>query len=79
MQSKKKLKGKPYPDQIDYVIKRLKFDKSRAYYIGDMYVDYKASKNSKINFIFANYGYGREFKSYDKRIRKFEEIFNFLV
>ncbi len=76
---KKKLKGKPYPDQIDYVIKRLKFDKSRAYYIGDMYVDYKASKNSKINFIFANYGYGREFKSYDKRIRKFEEIFNFLV
>ena len=44
-----------------------------------MYVDYKASKNSKINFIFANYGYGREFKSYDKRIRKFEEIFNFLV
>ena len=74
----KSLKGKPYPDQLDYVIKKLNFSKNKTYYVGDMFVDFKASKNSKINFIFAKYGYGKDFKFYDKKINNIENIYKFL-
>ena len=43
-----------------------------------MFVDFKASKNSKINFIFAKYGYGKDFKFYDKKINNIENIYKFL-
>ncbi|WP_440911609.1 HAD family hydrolase [Candidatus Pelagibacter sp.] len=76
---KKNLKGKPFPDQINYVIKKLNYDKNKVYYIGDMHVDYKASKNSKIDFIFASYGYGKKLKIYDKKISNIKQIFDFIV
>jgi len=72
------LRGKPYPDQINYVIKKLKFSKKNTYYIGDMLVDYKASKNANIQFIFAKYGYGKDFKLYSKKIRNIFEVNKFL-
>jgi phosphoglycolate phosphatase len=75
---KKGLKGKPYPDQLNYVIKKLKFDKNNTYYIGDMIVDYKSSKTSKIDFIFAKYGYGKNYKLYDKKIQNIQDIFKFI-
>lgn len=75
---KPNLRGKPYPDQLNYVIKKLKFDKSKVFYIGDMLVDYKASKQSKINFIFAQYGYGNTYRFYDKKIRNIGKIFKYL-
>jgi len=72
------LKGKPYPDQLNYVIKKLKFDKKKTYYIGDMPVDFQASNSCKINFIFAKYGYGKDFKFYDKKINNIENVYRFL-
>ena len=77
---KPNLRGKPYPDQLNYVIKKLKFDKNKnkVFYIGDMLVDYKASKLSKINFIFAKYGYGKTYRFYDKKINNIEKIFKYL-
>lgn len=75
---KPNLRGKPYPDQLNYVIKKLKFDKNKTFYIGDMLVDYKASKQSKINFIFAQYGYGNSYKFYNKKVKNIKEIFKYL-
>lgn len=74
----KNLKGKPYPDQLNYVIKKLKYNKRNAYYVGDMLVDYKASKKAKIRFIFAKYGYGKNYKIYNKRIQNISEVYKFL-
>ena len=74
----KNLRGKPYPDQLNYVIKKLKYDKKNTFYIGDMMVDYKAAKNAKIQFIFAKYGYGKDFKLYNKKIQNFCEVYKFL-
>lgn len=55
---KKSIKGKPFPDQIKRILKKLKFSKKQSVYIGDMYHDYLSAKNAKIDFIFAKYGYG---------------------
>lgn len=74
----KNLRGKPYPDQLNYVIKKLKFKKKNTYYIGDMLVDYKASKNANIQFIFAKYGYGKDYKLYNKKIQNISEVNKFL-
>lgn len=54
----KKLKGKPYPDQINNVIKKLNAKKKDCVYIGDMYIDFLAAKKAGIDFIFAKWGYG---------------------
>ena len=56
----KKLKGKPFPDQILLALKKLMSSKKKTCYVGDMLVDYQAAKNAKISFIFANYGYGKK-------------------
>ncbi len=54
-----KKKGKPDPFQMNLIIKRLKLDKKKTVYIGDMFADLKTAKNAKIDFIFAKYGYGK--------------------
>jgi phosphoglycolate phosphatase len=74
----KNLKGKPHPDQLNYVIQKLNSNKKKTFYIGDMFVDYIASKKAKINFIFASYGYGKRnilFKKYIKNFKVLENIF----
>ena len=72
------LRGKPYPDQLNFAIKKLNSDKKKACYIGDMNVDYITAKNSKINFIFAKYGYQKLKKKYKIMIRKPKEILKFV-
>ncbi len=72
------LRGKPYPDQINFAMKRLNSDKKKACYIGDMNVDYITAKNSKISFIFAKYGYQKLKKKYKITIRKPKEILKFV-
>ena len=54
----KNLKGKPYPDQINNIIKKLNAKKKDCVYIGDTYTDYIAAKRAGIDFIFASWGYG---------------------
>ena len=64
-------RGKPYPDQILKVIKKLNLKKKDCVYLGDMKVDLEAARNAKIDFILANYGYE------SKKIKKVIKINNF--
>ena len=70
----KNLKGKPYPDQINNVIKKLKVKKKDCIYIGDTRFDFLSAKNAKIDFLFAKWGYGinKNYKSINniKKIKK---------
>tara|TARA_B100000029_G_scaffold516834_1_gene635731 strand:- start:14740 stop:15357 length:618 start_codon:yes stop_codon:yes gene_type:complete len=74
---KRNLNGKPSPDQILVALKKLNSIKKNTCYIGDMFVDYKTAKNAKINFIFANYGYGKKKSIYNKIIRKPKDVLKF--
>lgn len=74
----KNLRGKPYPDQLNLALKNLKSDKKKACYIGDMNVDYKAAKNSKISFVFAKYGYQKLKNKFKITIKKPKEILEFI-
>ena len=74
----KKLRGKPFPDQLIKATKIAKIKSSNAIYVGDMLVDYKAAKNSGMNFIHATYGYGKPKKFYKYSIRKFKDLANFI-
>ena len=72
----KKLKGKPYPDQL---IKTLKINNIKAknvVYVGDTKFDFIAAKRAGIKFIFANYGYGKNISLYKFKINNFKEILN---
>ncbi len=73
----KKIKGKPNPDQIENLIKKLKAKKSECVYIGDTKVDYLTAKNSKIDFIFAEWGYGKKF-NYRYKCRKISELYKII-
>ena len=53
------LRGKPAPDQIMFCLAMLNVDPQDAVYVGDMQVDYWASERAGIDFIHANYGYGK--------------------
>tara|TARA_E500000178_G_scaffold340674_1_gene383691 strand:+ start:136 stop:768 length:633 start_codon:yes stop_codon:yes gene_type:complete len=70
----KKYRGKPFPDQIFRAIKKSRIKTVKAIYIGDMHVDYETSKNSKIDFIFAKYGYESRLKTYKNTINTFYQI-----
>lgn len=74
----KKLRGKPYPDHINYCILKNKFKKKHTCYVGDTHTDYLASKKAGIKFIFASYGFGKNFKTYKYRIKNFKELKRFI-
>jgi phosphoglycolate phosphatase-like HAD superfamily hydrolase len=54
---KKNIKGKPFPDGINYLIKKSKFLKKDTIFIGDSIFDYYAAKAAKVDYIHANWGY----------------------
>ena len=70
----KKLRGKPFPDQLLKAIKIAKLNRINTIYVGDMLVDYKAAKNAKINFVHAKYGYGKKYIYYKRSIKKFKDL-----
>ena len=74
----KKLRGKPYPDQIFDCIKKNKIKKKNTYFVGDTYIDYMAAKKANIQFIFAQYGYGIGKKIYKKKISKFKDVIKYI-
>lgn len=68
-------RGKPYPDQINIALKRARIKRQKTLYVGDMYVDYLLAKKSKINFVFAKYGYGKVDKyKYFNTINSFKDL-----
>ena len=70
----KKLRGKPFPDQLLKATKMAKTNPINAIYVGDMLVDYKAAKSSNINFIHAKYGYGKRYNFYKHTINQFKDL-----
>tara|TARA_B110000977_G_scaffold28001_1_gene35687 strand:- start:14136 stop:14756 length:621 start_codon:yes stop_codon:yes gene_type:complete len=70
----RKIKGKPDPALIKIALKKLKSNNKNSYYVGDMEVDYKASRQAKIKFIFAKYGYSEQKKKYPLEINKFKDL-----
>ncbi len=60
---------KPDPGGIFHTLDKLKFEKSRALYIGDSLKDEMAAKNAGIKYIFVDWGFG-ECKNPDATISK---------
>ena len=73
-----KYRGKPSPDHILNSIKKNSVKRKDACFFGDMKVDYLAAKNAKIDFIFANYGYGKKKSFYKNQIKNLNEIKQFI-
>ena len=71
---KKGIRGKPNPDLLIRALKSIKEKKKNTYYIGDTFIDYKFARNAKINFIFANYGYGKVSNKSIIRIKKISDL-----
>ena len=75
----KNLKGKPHPDQINNIIKKLKVSPNDCIYIGDTKIDYLTSKNSNIDFLFAEWGYSKLENIYTDSIKKIEDILDIIL
>ena len=71
-------RGKPHPDAIIEIKKKFNVKSSEIIYLGDTKYDLKFSKNSKINFLFAKWGYGSIVGKKVNKIKKISEIYNFL-
>ena len=68
-----KYKGKPHPDQINKIIELTKIERKYFVYIGDTNIDYKAAKAAKIDFIFAEWGYGNSY-NYKYKLKTTKDI-----
>lgn len=73
---KKKLRGKPFPDQLNECLIKNKINKKKVnvFYVGDTYYDYKAAKSCKIKFIFATYGFGKSLSVYKNKINTIHQL-----
>ena len=70
-------KGKPYPYLLNRFARQFSIKKNNIFYIGDTLIDYQFAKNSKINFIYCKYGYGKINLTSVKKINKFKELSTF--
>lgn len=61
------IRGKPYPDGLNKIIKESKIKKSEILYVGDTIFDYQSAKSAKIKYLHANWGYQ---KTNDKQVNK---------
>lgn len=73
----KKLKGKPFPDQLLKVVNKLNVKKKDCVYIGDTNIDFLAANRAKIDFIFAKWGYCLT-KKYKYSINKISKLHQLL-
>jgi phosphoglycolate phosphatase len=69
-----KLPGKPKPDKILSIIKKLKIKKDKTVYVGDMMVDKLTAKNAGIEYIHALYGYSSNKIRHKNTIHSFTEL-----
>ena len=74
----KKLRGKPYPDQILKVINKIKVQKKNCIYVGDTLHDSIASRRSNIDFCLARYGYKIGIKKSKISIKKISQVIRFI-
>ena len=73
----KKIKAKPYPDQILKILKKEKINKQNCYYVGDMKIDLIFAKNAGVNFILAKYGYEKKKIKHKYEIKNFESLIKY--
>lgn len=52
-------KLKPDKEILEYILKKYNIDKSEFLYIGDMNVDIEFAKNSGVDMIYCNWGFGK--------------------
>ena len=72
--------GKPEPDQILYAMSQTHCDNKETVYIGDMEVDKIAAEKAKIDFVFAEWGYGKVKSRYSiKNISELRDIINWKI
>ena len=69
-----KLPGKPKPDKILSIMKKLKIKKEKTVYVGDMMVDKLTAKNAGIEYIHAQYGYSSNKIRHKNTIHSFTEL-----
>jgi phosphoglycolate phosphatase len=74
----KGLRGKPHPDQLIKVVQKYKISKRNCFYIGDTIFDKEAAAKSKINFIFAKYGYKIGIKKYKYSVNNILETMDLI-
>ena len=74
----KKLRGKPFPDQILKVISKANIKRKNCIYLGDTKFDSIASKKSKIDFALASYGYKIGIKKSKINIKNIFQITKFI-
>tara|TARA_B100000965_G_C19474878_1_gene705744 strand:- start:178 stop:795 length:618 start_codon:yes stop_codon:yes gene_type:complete len=72
-------KGKPNPNGLNKIIKKLKSKKTNVFYVGDSYYDYKAALKAKIKYFHALWGYYK-IKNYKKvnNLKNLKQILNFI-
>jgi HAD superfamily hydrolase (TIGR01549 family) len=73
-----KLKGKPYPDGINFIVKKLKIKKKETLFVGDSFYDFYAARTSKVDYLHANWGYQKIRINKKFIIKKIENINYFL-
>ena len=56
------VRGKPYPEGLIKILKKMKNTKKETIYIGDSIYDYKAAKKIGIKYLHANWGYEKNLK-----------------
>ena len=72
--STKNLRTKPHPDQIIKIIKKYSVHPKSVTYV--RYIsDFTTANRAKVNFIFADYGYGKVKKC--RKIKKFSDILQY--
>ena len=74
----KKYRSKPNPDLILNTMASLNVDPDQTLFCGDMRVDFEAAKRAKVTFVFAKYGFGKNFLYKKNNIFKFSEIKKFI-
>ena len=50
-------RGKPHPEGLKKIMKKLSFKRKNIFYIGDTRFDYNCSKKAKIKYIHVNWGF----------------------
>lgn len=77
-----KYKLKPDKEILDMILEKYNIKKSEFLYIGDMNVDIEFSKNSNVDVIYCNWGFGNlkgeEISKNIKRVDNVEQIINYL-
>lgn len=70
----KRLRGKPFPDQIIRALINVKIQRCNAFYVGDTNYDFVAAKRCPVSFVYASYGYGYLNNKKIRKIRKFSDL-----